>query len=100
MRARVAVVIACFDDGATLREAVDSARAQEPVELVVVDDGSTDAGTLDVMRGLEAEGVLVVHQPNAGLPAARMAGVHATSAPYVSPLDADDELVPGALGAL
>src|SRR5207248_979247 len=39
-------------------------------------------------------------QANAGLSAARMAGVAATSAPYVMPLDADDTLAPGALAAL
>lgn len=92
---RVAVVVPCFDDGATIGEAVASVRAApEPVELVVVDDGSTDPATLAVLGGLEREGARVVHQPNAGLPAARRAGVAASTAPYVFPLDADDLAVP------
>jgi glycosyltransferase involved in cell wall biosynthesis len=95
------VIIPCFNDGATLREAVDSARGQERVDaLVVVDDGSTDAHTLAVFRSLEAQGVTVEHRTNGGLGAARMTGVAATSSDYVFCLDSDDRLVPGALAVL
>lgn len=98
--ARVAVVIPCFDDGATLREAVDSARGERVTEIVVVDDGSTDPATLRLFERLEEEDVRVVHRENGGLGAARMTGVGATQAEYVFCLDADDRLVPGALGVL
>jgi glycosyltransferase involved in cell wall biosynthesis len=95
------VVIPCFNDGATLAEAVRSARAQDRIdELVVVDDGSTDPHTLEVFQSLQAEGVRVVHRANGGLGAARMSGVLATDSDYVFCLDADDRLLPGALGAL
>jgi glycosyltransferase involved in cell wall biosynthesis len=97
---RVAVLIACYDDGATLEEAIDSLRDQEPHELVVVDDGSTDPATLAVLDRLRGRGVRVVRQENAGLSAARMTGVHETEAPYVLPLDADDKLAPGSLSRL
>jgi glycosyltransferase involved in cell wall biosynthesis len=97
---RVAVVIPCYDDGATLRDAVASLRDEEPHELVVVDDGSRDPQTLRVMEELRSGGVRVVRQENAGLSAARMAGVHATTAPYVLPLDADDAVERGALATL
>jgi glycosyltransferase involved in cell wall biosynthesis len=95
---RIAIVIPCFNDGATLREALDS--IDDPCEAVVVDDGSTDPTTLALLDELRAEGVRVVRQENRGLAAARMAGVRATSAPYIQPLDADDILAPGALAAL
>jgi glycosyltransferase involved in cell wall biosynthesis len=98
---RVAVIVPCFNDGALVTEAVASARSgPEPVELVVVDDGSTDPGTQRVLDGLEAGGVRVVHQENTGLPGARMAGLAATTAPYVFPLDADDLLVADTLPAM
>ncbi len=97
---RVAVIVPCFDDGATLPETLATLAGQEPHELVVVDDGSTDPATLEVLAGLEADGVRVVHRPNGGLSAARMTGVEATGAPYVFPLDADDALVPGAIALL
>lgn len=97
---RVAVVIPCFDDGATLMEAVRSLSAQEPCELVVVNDGSTDRHTLRVLDELTAGGCHVIHQRNRGTSAARMAGVWATRAPYVFPLDADDAVFPGSLTTL
>jgi glycosyltransferase involved in cell wall biosynthesis len=97
---RVAVVIPCFDDGATILEAVASVMAQEPCELVVVDDGSTDPDTLRVLDELAGAGHRVIHQRNSGTSAARMAGVAATRAPYVFPLDADDAVLPGGLTTL
>ncbi len=96
----MAVVVPCHNDGATLPATVASVQAEEPCELVVVDDGSTDEDTLRVLDGLERDGVRVLHQRNSGPAAARMAGVHATSAPYVFPLDADDLVGAGGLSVL
>jgi glycosyltransferase involved in cell wall biosynthesis len=97
----IAVIVPCFNDGATLLDAVRSAQQQDRIdELVVVDDGSTDPGTVEVFRSLERDGVRVVHRANGGLGAARMTGVQATSADCVFCLDADDRLLPGALSAL
>lgn len=98
--ARFAVIVPCFNDGETLVETVASGREQEPCELVVVDDGSTDAGTLRVMEELERDGVHVIHKENGGLASARMAGVAATTSRYVYPIDSDDVLVPHGLSAL
>lgn len=98
--ARVALVIPCHDDGELVAEAVASVSEDEPVEVVVVDDGSSDPASLAVLERLRGDGVDVVTQANAGPGAARTAGVRHTSAPYVYPLDADDLLVPGALAAL
>ncbi len=98
---RIAVVIPCFNDGATLSGAVESALCQdEPVELVVVDDGSTDPHTVERIAAVEATGVTVLRQANAGPATARMNGLEHTTAPYVLPLDADDVLRPEVLGAL
>jgi glycosyltransferase involved in cell wall biosynthesis len=96
----VAVVVPCHDDGATLRDALGSLAHEEPHELVVVDDGSNDLETLELLDELRRDGVRVVRQANAGLSAARMAGVEATAARYVFPLDADDMLAPGSLADL
>lgn len=97
---RVAVIVPCFDDGETLPDALSSLEQQEPHELVVVDDGSTDAETLRRLEELRGAGVVVVRQDNGGLSSARMRGVAETTAPYVLPLDADDALAPGAIEAL
>ncbi|RMF70692.1 MAG: glycosyltransferase, partial [Planctomycetota bacterium] len=95
-RPRVAVVIPCYNHGAFLREAIESVRAQsyDRVECVVVNDGSTDPATLKALAEAEREGARVIHQENAGLAAARNAGVRATDASFFAPLDADDRIEP------
>jgi glycosyltransferase involved in cell wall biosynthesis len=97
---RVAILVACHDDGATLRETIDSLRGEERTELVVVDDGSTDPRTLELLSELERDGVRVLHQENAGPSAAWMTGFHATTAPYVLPFSSDDVLLSGSTAML
>jgi len=98
--ARVAVLVACFNDGATIQETIDSLRAEAGIEIVVVDDGSNDPETLSALERLECEGVHVLRQENAGPSAAWMTGVAATSAPYVMPFSSDDILLPGGTAVL
>jgi glycosyltransferase involved in cell wall biosynthesis len=96
-RPRIAAIVPCFNDGATLPATLASLREQEPIELVVVDDGSDDAQTVELLADLDAAGTRVVRQANSGPAAARMAGIRVTSATYVFALDADDLVAPGAL---
>jgi glycosyltransferase involved in cell wall biosynthesis len=98
---RVAVIIPCFNDGTLALEAVASVEEDEPVEVVVVDDASTEPETAAALDALRERGVTVLrHEVNRGLSAARRTGLAATSAPYVFPLDSDDLLVKGALKRL
>lgn len=98
--ARITVVIPCFNDGAFVEAAVASVAEREPVEVVVVDDGSTDQETVKTLAGLERNGTHVERRPNGGLAAARMTGLAATTSRYVFALDADDQLEHGALAYL
>ena len=99
--ARVVVVIPCFRDGPLAEEAVSSIQEEEPVEVVVVDDHSTDPRTDAALARLEAGGVTVVrHEHNLGPAKARLSGMRASTAPYVFPLDSDDHAVPGALARM
>lgn len=92
------MIIPCFNSGPLVREAVASLDVDEPLEIVVVDDASTDAATAAALAQLEAEGIRVIRQAvNGGVAVARTAGLHATSAPYVLPLDADDLAIPAQL---
>ena len=101
MDSRLAVIIPCFNDGPLLREAVASIDEQEPVEVVVIDDHSTDPETTAILDAMRADGVNVVrHERNRGLSAARNTGVASTTAPFVFPLDADDLAVPGSIGRM
>ena len=97
----VTVVIPCFDYGRFLPEAVESALQQDggPPHVVVVDDGSTELGTLQVLDRLPPE-VALHRQRNAGPAAARNAGAALTDTPYLLMLDADDRLRSGALRVL
>lgn len=97
----ITVVITCFNYGRFLRAAVDSALAQDggAPRVTVVDDGSTDGETETVLAGLP-EQVTVIRQANAGLSAARNAGLRAADTPYLIVLDADDKLLPEALALM
>lgn len=98
----IGVVVTCYNLGAYLGDCLASLRTQEvpPAAVVVVDDGSTDEATLRVLEEARQEGWEVFSQPNAGLVAARQAGV-ACLAEMVGALrgyvflDADDILLPG-----
>jgi glycosyltransferase involved in cell wall biosynthesis len=101
MPPRISVVIPCYDDGATVADAVHSVREAEPVEIVLVDDGSRDPATIAALDGLGAEpGVRLLRQANAGVSAALRAGTAAAAAPYVFVLNSDDLVEAGALAAL
>ena len=97
----VTVVIACFELGAYLAEAVDSALSQAggTPRVVVVDDGSRGERTLAALEALP-DGVELVRQDNAGAAVARNAGLTRVQTPYALVLDADDRLAPGALQSL
>lgn len=90
----VSIVIPCFNDGSYVSEAVESALAQtQPaIDIVVVDDGSTDRGTIIALDALRSERVHVHRQSNQGLPAARNTGVRLTRGDYILPLDSDDRI--------
>ena len=89
---KISIVIPAYNAGATLREALDSVQAQNhaPHEIIVVDDGSTD-DTADIARTYQDVLPLVlVQQSNAGLGAARNAGMDKATGEAWAFLDADD----------
>lgn len=93
----VSVVVPAFEAAAYIGDAIESVIRQDwpAVEIIVVDDGSTD-GTADVARSL-GNGVRVISQPNSGVSAARNAGIAAAAGAFVAFLDADDVWLPDKL---
>lgn len=89
------VAIAAYQAETTVAAAVASALAQEPrpAEVLVVDDGSTDA-TAAVAKALDGP-VRVLRRPHAGEAATKNAAAAAARTPVVAYLDADDVLLPG-----
>jgi O-antigen biosynthesis protein len=97
----VSVVIPCHDAAAFLAMAIDSVLAQDPppLEVIVVDDASTD-GSVDVARGYGGRVRVIASERNRGPAATRNAGAAAASGAAILFLDADDEVAPGTLAAL
>jgi glycosyltransferase involved in cell wall biosynthesis len=92
----VSVVIPVYNGEQYLAEAIDSAFAQEyrPLEIVVVDDGSTD-GSADIARSYAD--VRYIHRPNGGPAAARNSGIAASAGEFIAFLDHDDVWAPNKL---
>lgn len=90
----VSVVIPCYNLGVYLWEAIASALNQTStnIEILVVDDGSTDAYTQLVLESISHPQLRILRQQNQGLPVARNAGIRAARAAYICCLDADDRL--------
>lgn len=93
----VGVVVTAFNQGDLVLEAVESVRRQSRgvADLVVVDDGSTDAASLRMLATLEhRELARVVHRRNGGVSAARNTGLGALGTEFAVVLDGDDRLAP------
>jgi glycosyltransferase involved in cell wall biosynthesis len=89
----VSVVVPVWNGAPFLRECLDSLVAQDhtPIEIIVVDDGSTDESAAVAEEFGHA---IVVRQPHRGLGAARNTGIERASGPLVGFCDADDTWLP------
>lgn len=93
----VSVVIPAYNAAEWISEAIESALAQTcpPIEIIVVDDGSTDDTALTA--GRFAAPVRVLRKPNGGPASARNFGIAEASGEWIALLDADDRWVPAKL---
>jgi glycosyltransferase involved in cell wall biosynthesis len=96
----VSVVIPCYNHAQYVGDAIDSVLRQTygPVEIVVVDDGSTDR-TGEAVAAF-GDRVRYIRQANRGLSAARNTGIAAARGEYIGVLDADDLYEPDYLATL
>ena len=90
MKPLVSCIIPVYNGQRFLAEAVDSIFAQtyRPIEVIVVDDGSTD-GTARV-AGDYPRPIVYIHQTNQGSPRARNRGIQAAKGDFIAFLDVDD----------
>jgi glycosyltransferase involved in cell wall biosynthesis len=94
---RVAVLVPCFNHIQYLDEAIQSVLSQtfRDVEILVVNDGSTDPHTNERLAvAAWPQTRIVAHPENRGLSASRNTALRQTGAPYICALDADDRLAP------
>ncbi len=94
------VVIPAYQVAEFIGEAISSVLEQnvQPKEIIVCDDGSTDA--IDDALAPYRHAIAVVRQENRGLPAAKNAAVALATGDFISVLDADDAYLPDRLSAL
>lgn len=99
----ISVIIPVYNAAPFLEEAIASVISQSVAdrEIILVDDGSTDASPGICDRAAAADPrVCVIHKPNGGLSDARNAGLDTARGEWIAFLDADDALAPGALARM
>ncbi len=97
-RPRYSIVIPTYNRAATVRNTLSGCFAQtvSDIEVIVVDDGSSD-NTVEVLKGVDDARLVVLQQVNAGPAAARNHGMRAAKGEYIAFLDSDDVWYPSFL---
>jgi glycosyltransferase involved in cell wall biosynthesis len=95
-RCLVSIIIPCYNQGQYLAESIGSVLASDhdDLEIIVVDDGSTDPETVRIIKALDYPKTKLIRRQNGGLAAARNSGIAEARGRYILPLDADDRIGP------
>ena len=99
----ISVVVPCFNASPTLMRTITSIRSQSysNIEIIIVDDASTDAATKEILLDLKSTNIhLVHHDANLGLSATRNTGFAKTKGKYILFLDSDDWLEPSTISKM
>ena len=103
MNQTISVIVPVYNVAGYLPQCMDSILSQdyEDLEVILIDDGSTDASgeICDRYAALDNR-VRVIHQKNGGAAAAKNAGLRLAAGEYLAFVDSDDYLEPGAYGFL
>jgi len=92
----VSIIIPCYNQGRYLAESIGSVLASDftELEIIVVDDGSTEPETRRILDMLEYPKTRLIRRANGGLAAARNSGIAEAQGRYILALDADDRIGP------
>ena len=96
----ISVIVPCFNSGKTLSRTLNSILSQtwHQKEIILVNDGSTDKFTLEVIKKFKKnKNIFVINQENLGLPSARNAGSNYAKGKYLYFIDSDDWIEPQTL---
>ncbi len=88
----VSVITPCYNDGKYILDAVISVEKStySNIEHIIINDGSTDAHTLEVLDKIIIPRVRIIHTENQGVCKARNTAIKQSSGKYILPLDGDD----------
>jgi glycosyltransferase involved in cell wall biosynthesis len=90
---KVSIVIPCYNHGLMLLEtlaSIEQVRSDIIAEVIIVNDGSNEPTTCQILQDLDANKYMVVHQSNQGLGRARNAGIEIARGEFILPLDSDN----------
>ncbi len=96
-KVRVSIVIPCYNHGEYIEETIASVEKypdKSVYEIIIVNDGSTDAETIETLKKLEEQNYFVLNQENMGLADARNNGIKFAKGDYILPLDSDNMIRP------
>lgn len=95
-KGKVSVIMPCFNDGAYIMEAIQSLENQSyhDYELLVIDDGSDDIQTIEILNSLDREYLTLLKTNHLGPSGARNYGIEHSNGEYILPLDSDDKIEP------
>lgn len=101
MHPRVSIIIPCYNQGHFIRDALSSLKNCDDrlIEIIIINDGSTDENTNSILKDLEGKGYNIIHQENKGLAGARNTGIDLSKGEFILPLDADNMVRPGYITA-
>lgn len=101
MQSNISVIIPLYNKAAEIERTLRSVLEQslQPLEIIVVDDGSTD-GSAAIVERVGGERVRLIRQQNRGVSAARNKGIELSRGEYVAFLDGDDRWMPDYLKSL
>lgn len=93
----LSIIVPVYNAGALIDRCLDSVFSQQgeyQIEVICVDDGSTD-NSVELIKGRREQNIVLLQQENAGPAAARNRGMRVAKGRYMAYLDADDYWLPG-----
>lgn len=93
---KVSVIVPVYNDGDFLIDTIKSVETQtlKAWEIIIIDDGSTDKRTLEILEKINTDKVKIFHIDNGGPSRARNYGIERARGEFILPLDADDLIMP------
>lgn len=88
----VSIIIPCYNHGAYIQETINSVLNQsyKNIEIIIVNDGSDDENTLNILSKINNPVIKIINQENAGPSVARDKALTIAKGKYFVPLDSDD----------